>query len=349
MDDELKAALDEEVEEVEEFEEFDPLAPIAFDDDDENDGKGEEQNYFVDKVPAIAPSVEEAAAERRAKYPVPEPTPAERIAKALKGMPGQKKLLLHVIGFCREEREDAQIVAEITSFERGGVNVYSPESLVAILARCGAIRQTNAPAPEEGRAPQEGDGGAEQAQAAAQAQAAPGGEAPAADAAATSGEQAPAPGKQVAAPGTDAAPGEQAPAPEEPPAAPDETPELDDGATLQVSKPEPARYIATEEGLEAVAAEDPAARFRSFMDANPVYAPVFRTVLEACSDEGGATKKQIDALVDHDPVCREPRRFSGYFVDKLEDADAIVFEGAWRITDAGRAMLEEDGVIGALC
>ncbi len=117
---------------------------------------------------------------------------------------------------------------------------------------------------------------------------------------------------------------------------------------LEVHVPEPARYRATEDGLAAVEAENPAARFASFMEENALYAPIFRTVLENCDREEGATKKQIDALVDHDPLCREPRRFSGYFVDKLEDADAIVFEGVWRTTDVGRAMLEEDGVIGSL-
>ncbi|MBR2836183.1 MAG: hypothetical protein IKE43_10830 [Coriobacteriales bacterium] len=291
-----------------ELEDFDPLAPIEFEGEEEEDANPEDQEYYVEKVPPIAASIEEAAAARRAKYPVPELTREQKIAKAIKGMPGQKKLLLHIIDWCREEHEDASIIDEIIAFERGSVNTFSPESIIATLVRCEALKQTNAPAPEgeEAKAPQEE----------AEAIEAAGAEEPVADQ-------------------------EDAPAPENA----EEAPQAE---YLEVKKPEAARYIATKEGLDAVEAENPAARFEAFMDANPVYAPIFRTILENCDHPEGCTKKQIDALVDHDPICMVPRRFSGYFVDKLEDADAIIFEKTWHTTEIGRRMLEEDGIIGAL-
>lgn len=320
---------------TEEDEGFDPLAPIEFDGEEEDD-KGEDQNYYVDKIPEIAPSMEEAAAARRAQYPAPELTRPERIAKAIKGMPGQKKLLLHVIAFCEQERPDAEIIDEIRAFQRGGVNVYAPESVIAILERCGALELTNAPT---GQGSAEGDepGAAAEGKGEAEVEVKGGTEAEVEieDEGGAGVESAGAPEVEGALVDTDDACDAEA--------------DEGEGETLRVSKPEPARYRATADGLAAVAQENPAARFASFMEENAVYAPIFRTVLEACETEGGATKRQIDQLVDHDPLCQEPRRFSGYFIDKLEEADAIVFEGTWRITDAGRALLDADGVVGALC
>lgn len=325
---------------------FDPLAPIEFDEDDDQDDKGEDQNYYVDKIPEIAPSMEEAAAARRAKYPTPELTRPERIAKAIKGMPGQKKLLLHVIAFCEQERPDAEIIDEIHTFQRGGVNVYAPESVIAILERCGALELTNDPLKQqavassgdkaEGEAGVEGEPGS-QGQAEIEAE----GEAKVEDASANAGKP-----EVEGAPTTDGNEGTPA---GDPATHIEGAPASDGDETLRVSRPEPARYRATADGLAAVAQEDPAARFTSLMEANAVYAPIFRTVLEICESEGGATKKQIDQLVDHDPLCQEPRRFSGYFIDKLEEADGIVFESTWHITETGRAMLEADGIVGALC
>lgn len=284
-------------------EDFDPLAPIAFDEP----GDGEEKDYYEEQVPPIAASSEEAAA-RRAAHPTPQLTRPQAIAKAFKGMPGQKKLLIHVVDYCREERTDEEIVAEILKFEHGAVNTYAPETIVSILARCGALEQTNGGAEEDGA-----DGDEDVAVSAVPTPVA------VEDRAGESGVDGDLPDV-----------------------------EADDGECLQVEVPEPARYIATEDGLAVVAQEDPARRFEEFMEANAVYAPIFRTILENCDREGGCSKKEVDALVDHDPLCREPRRFSGYFIDKLEEAEAIAFEGSWRTTEAGRLMLGEDGVIGSL-
>ena len=292
---------------------FDPLAPISFDEEESFVGY-----YDADQIPPIAEDPEAAAAERRRLHPPVELTPAEKVAKAIKGMPGQKKLLLHIVDFCREERADSEIVEEIVAFEHGGVNVYRPETIVSILEQCGALRQTNKPVEPNSDDPDASeDAGFEPAENAP--------DAPSADDAATEGES----------------PAESAKT------------DLGDGgkpqeAYLQVTKPEPARYQATEEGLAAVEAEDPSARFEQFMEMNAVYAPIFRTILEHCDCDGGQTKKELDALVDHDPLCKKPRRFSGYFIDKLEDADAIAFEGTWRTTEQGRAMLGPDGLIGSL-
>ena len=323
---------------ADEYDEFDPLAPIAFDDEDED----EDDEYFKQITPPKTMSIEEAAAERRAKYPIPELTTPEKIAKTIKGMPGQKKLLLHVLDFCRDERTESEICEEIRAFERGTVNVYQPVTIIAMLERCGALIQVNKPAEETP---------ADAAEDADVADAASVDEAQASDQASQDAPAQAAP-EEIAAPRPEAAQ-EQDALDAEAQALAQNAEEIDaivipDDEYMEVEVPEEARYRSSDEGLQVVADEDPAARFTAFMGEHPRYAPVFRTILENCDSEVGLTQKQIGTLVDDDPVCREPRRWAGYFIDKLEDADAIIFQSGWHTTDVGRAMLEEDGIIGAL-
>lgn len=109
--------------------------------------------------------------------------------------------------------------------------------------------------------------------------------------------------------------------------------------TEAVGAPPAFSYLATDEGLAVVDAQDPEGDRLRFLEEGERYHPVYRLVLQACGAEGGATKKAIDALVDHHPLCKEPRRYSGFFVKGLEGIDAIAFDGAWKTTEVGRDIL----------
>lgn len=102
-------------------------------------------------------------------------------------------------------------------------------------------------------------------------------------------------------------------------------------------------YIATPEGLAAAAevrAEVPVAQEKLF-ESGGMYLPIYLRILEAASEES-LTKKAIDAMVDKDPICANPRRYSGYFVKALEAAEAMTFNsGLWSITDYGKQFLAE--------
>ena len=50
---------------------------------------------------------------------------------------------------------------------------------------------------------------------------------------------------------------------------------------------------------------------------------------------------QLDEFVLADPVTKSPKRYAMYFVDKLERAGAVDWEGSWVITEAGRDYLAE--------
>lgn len=269
--------------------EFDPLAPISFE-------PNEDDGYYVEYIPPIEEPAAEAAPVEKPAEPV-----TVRFEKTVKGMPGLKKLIYHVVDWCRDERTDVEVIDEIARFQGGAVSIYAPQTVLALLEECGALVRTNPPAPQEDE----------------QADAAPEAEAPEAAELEDAGDEEEGTVFSV---------------------------ELE-GEYLEVEEPEAARYVAHEEALAVVEADDPLAVFAQIVDTKPQYVPLFERVLVACAQEGGATKKMLDGLVDKDPVCQSPRVYSGYFVDKLEAAEAIEFTDAWHTTGAGESLLAEGGLL----
>ncbi len=105
---------------------FDPLAAMPFDLDGDD--------YWPEAGPPIVePDPDEKPAPR------PELPPRKRIEALIKGMPGYKKLIFHILDFCREERLLSELVDEILAFQKGSISVYSPEVICLNLEKAGAI------------------------------------------------------------------------------------------------------------------------------------------------------------------------------------------------------------------
>lgn len=114
----------------------------------------------------------------------------------------------------------------------------------------------------------------------------------------------------------------------------------EDGETyLVVAQDAPATYTATEAGRAAVARYLDAGALEAIIAAEPRYAPLYARIMSMVSADGGATTPQLDGAIDPDPLCQEPRRFCGYFIDKLETAGLVEWSDAWRITSLGREAL----------
>lgn len=108
---------------------------------------------------------------------------------------------------------------------------------------------------------------------------------------------------------------------------------------LVVADQAPATYLATAAGMAAVESHLDAGALEAIVSAEPRYAPLYARILNMVSEEGGATTPQLNGAIDSDPLCEEPRRFCGYFVDKLETAGLIVWRDNWFITNLGREAL----------
>lgn len=108
-----------------------------------------------------------------------------------------------------------------------------------------------------------------------------------------------------------------------------------------VAPPPELFWTLTDEGRAYFDAYQPLEQIRTLIANEPHYAHLFHHVLEQTAAEGGATVGQLDEFVLADPVTKSPKRYAMYFVDKLERAGAVDWEGSWVITKAGRDYLAE--------
>jgi hypothetical protein len=132
------------------------------------------------------------------------------------------------------------------------------------------------------------------------------------------------------------------------PGASDEAPVDGENAEEGVEYLEPAAaasffWLATPEGLAAVEADDPQARLQKLVEDDAFYLPVYREILEALAD-GPLTKPQLDVMVKAHPLTQDRQHLTGYFLDRLERADAVAWTNPWTITDLGRSLLDDEAL-----
>jgi hypothetical protein len=103
-------------------------------------------------------------------------------------------------------------------------------------------------------------------------------------------------------------------------------------------------YRTTEAGLEVVERMSPQARLFSLLEIAPEYYDTYLEVLDYLCEKHSMA--EVDTLLRGRPVLlarREPGDRpiqASVFIDKLERAGGIVWQGGWTITDEGRELLE---------
>lgn len=113
-------------------------------------------------------------------------------------------------------------------------------------------------------------------------------------------------------------------------------------------KPAPWRevyWLSTPAAREHLAQDDPAARFRDLLKSDAKYFDIYLRILDMCAQEGGATTPALNEIVDNDPLVQSPRLYTAHFTELLERCEAVRWEGIWKITEIGQALL--DGTIEA--
>ena len=242
---------------------------------------------------------------------------AERLAKLVDTMPGQTKMLVRILDFCRERRSTEEVLAAVAEWQKLNFSVYEPAVLCGLLEKAGGLDHVN----EDGTPyvqPEEG----------------------AATSATSEDAQDGTDGKSDDQVG--AAPAGESGLAEEPEGDEPLEEDFDDSC----AEPEPQRpsfWVATQAGLDLVAEHDPRAHVAQMLEDEAYYMPVYRELLEKLAD-GPMTKKEIDVIVRANPASESPRRLGGYFVDRLERIEAIEWTGAWSITEIGRELLDNEAL-----
>ncbi len=102
-------------------------------------------------------------------------------------------------------------------------------------------------------------------------------------------------------------------------------------------------YQTSAEGMTVLSDEAPQARLRRLVERRPLRARTYLSVLEYCTRP--RTRAELEGFLRGNPILEEeavhgePLKPS-VFMDKLESAGMLVWDGRWNTSDAGRAYLE---------
>ncbi|ACV23737.1 Uncharacterised protein [Slackia heliotrinireducens] len=114
------------------------------------------------------------------------------------------------------------------------------------------------------------------------------------------------------------------------------------GDYLEVQPPEPSRYVATDEGLAFVAAMTDMAPVMELLEKEPRYLPIYERILRMTSNEEGCGKAELNKAIDSDELCQEPRRYTEYFLFRLQEVAAVRWNRVWYATDLGTSALNSN-------
>lgn len=113
---------------------------------------------------------------------------------------------------------------------------------------------------------------------------------------------------------------------------------------VKPAEPRVVFWRATDAGIEAVRADNPAGRIQALLDGDMEHLPVYKCILRLAAREGGVKTPALGAAVNGHESLRSPRLFATHFIDLLEKGGAIEWTGSWTATDAGIVAL--DGLLG---
>lgn len=94
----------------------------------------------------------------------------------------------------------------------------------------------------------------------------------------------------------------------------------------------------TQAGRDLAASLDPDFAMRGLLADRPHYRDVFARVICVCAASDGASREAVEQAVEQDGNVVSPdgkRVYPQYFMDALETAGGIVWDGVWRATQAG--------------
>lgn len=254
----------------------------------------------------------------------------ERLGALLESMDSRRKVLLGIIGLCREPIASDELMAKADELQARNQSVFASSTLCELLAKAGGLRHVNADGSDfdsEASATAAGE-----KDAAVEGETVGASEASAQGVAAASEPEGPSAAGELAAVEGIAAATE--------PAADEDDFEVE---YLEVEQPRQGFWVATEAGLAVLDADDPRSRLEQLLADDAYYLPVYREILEALAD-APLTKAQLDTIVRNHPLTQDMRAQTGYFLDRLERTDAIAWESPWAITDLGRDILKDEAL-----
>ncbi len=113
--------------------------------------------------------------------------------------------------------------------------------------------------------------------------------------------------------------------------------QLDESISLEAEVSD--RIAITDAGRQLSSSIDPTNTLRALFDERPHYKETFKRVLSVCLPQEGASREALEQAIESCGSIISPdgaRVYPQFFMDALESAGGIAWDGAWRTTDAGR-------------
>lgn len=101
----------------------------------------------------------------------------------------------------------------------------------------------------------------------------------------------------------------------------------------------------TETGRELLDEYGGDKKLRELLAAKPHHAEVYQTMLNACATGNGCTRAELERAIEAMPhLAPNPATgiqsiYPQYFIDSLETAGGIAWQGSWHTTDTGRVVM----------
>lgn len=98
------------------------------------------------------------------------------------------------------------------------------------------------------------------------------------------------------------------------------------------------KWQTTLAGRNVVRIENPANRLDQLLTKDPVYRDVFAQVLQSCLVP--RTRSEIESMLSRNALLESPKIYPSYFIETLEQAGGLAWDGNWRTTQAGREIVK---------
>lgn len=99
-------------------------------------------------------------------------------------------------------------------------------------------------------------------------------------------------------------------------------------------------WLITNDGRSYLEGDNPFGRLAELIAKEPQYQEIYQKLLLFCANGAGRSVKELEELIDDDPLVQKPRRYFSYFTKNLEDCDALSWAKKWQTTELGEKGLE---------
>ena len=106
---------------------------------------------------------------------------------------------------------------------------------------------------------------------------------------------------------------------------------------IVAGRPAQLYWQASLEGRAYLEADNPLEAIENLVQSEETYASIYKHILSKALK--GASGKSLADDIDDLELVQKPRRYVMSFIKKLEDCDAVTWDGAWHTTEVGKEAL----------